>query len=124
MEPRHEPVDYRTLDGLRALAVEADAGLVDAVLGDFLEGTPGRLEALAQHAARGAWAEAARGAHALAGSAGTVGAEELRRLARALEVALDAGRTDDAAGPLSALGAAFARARPLLEAWRAGAAAP
>jgi HPt (histidine-containing phosphotransfer) domain-containing protein len=124
MEPRREPVDYRTLEQLRALSAEADPELLDLLLRDFLDATPGFLAGLEEQAGKGQWREVARVAHSLAGSAGTVGAEELRRLARAVEVAVDAGREAEARAGLAALAPAFARARGLLETWRAGVSAP
>jgi HPt (histidine-containing phosphotransfer) domain-containing protein len=86
----------------------------------FLRETPAQLADIRAALESGGAPALERAAHALKGSAGTLGAYALRDLCAQLEDLADSGTLAGAAEVVDALAAAFERARPVLEELRAG----
>jgi two-component system, sensor histidine kinase and response regulator len=84
-------LDREVIDRLRALGRGGRPGLLERVLALFRDGTPGEIEALAAAIAQGQVEEVRKGAHALKGSSGTLGARELARACLELETAARGG---------------------------------
>ena len=105
-------IDLTTVGSLRALEQAGEPGLLRELIDAFLENVPGRLTRIEALAEQGLVAEVEAQAHALAGSCGTLGLEELRVSSREVEKAANTGRIDPPA--VAALRPAFARAREAL----------
>ncbi|BDU78492.1 Hpt domain-containing protein [Mesoterricola sediminis] len=93
-------------------------GLLEEMIGLYQEDTPGRLDAVGDALGRSEWSDMADVAHAIKGSAGTMGAPRVRALAAQLE---SGGRTGtwegDPAAILAALRAAYTESLGALEAF-------
>jgi len=73
---------------------DGGTGLITELFGLFQEDTPDRLAKLAVHLEAGEAGPASELAHALKGSAGTMGAVKLREIAQEIEKATRSGRVD------------------------------
>ncbi|AKJ07737.1 Hpt domain-containing protein [Archangium gephyra] len=103
-------VDPHMVQSLRALEQAGEPGLLRELIDSFLGTAPGRLARLSALAETGEAAELEAEAHALAGSCGAIGLEQLRLLCRQAEMdAASTGTVD--ARTVAALGPAFERAR-------------
>src|SRR4051794_353811 len=113
MEP--DPVDVSTLLALREFQRPGKPDVVARIVSRFLEETDERIAAL--HAAVAAADAVAleRAAHALKGIAGTVGANEVMRLAVQLEQIGRDTRTEGAAQLVAELERALDHARPIFD---------
>jgi len=105
-------IDFNMVRSLRALEQAGEPGLLRELIDTFLENTPGRLGRLSALAEAGSTAGLEAEAHALAGSCGALGLEQLRLLCRQAEKAASAGAVDMQA--VAALGPAFERAHEVL----------
>jgi HPt (histidine-containing phosphotransfer) domain-containing protein len=105
-------VDMKMVESLRALEQAGEPGLLRELIDSFLEKTPGRLARLSALAEAGSAEALEAEAHALAGSCGALGLEELRLLCKQAEKAAGQGTVD--ARAVVALGPAFERAREAL----------
>jgi HPt (histidine-containing phosphotransfer) domain-containing protein len=114
-------VDRAVLLGLREFQAPGEEDTVARLIALFLRETPARLADIRAALESGDPPALERAAHALKGSAGTLGAYALRDLCAQLEDLADSGTVEGAAGVADALAAAFERARPVLEEIRAGA---
>jgi HPt (histidine-containing phosphotransfer) domain-containing protein len=110
-----EPVDVSSLVLLRQLQEPGKPDVVARIIGRFLEETDERVEALRAAAETGDPTKLEDAAHALKGIAGTVGANEILKLAVSLEQIGRDGRTDGAADVLVDLELAVRRARPIFD---------
>jgi HPt (histidine-containing phosphotransfer) domain-containing protein len=99
-------VDRRLVERLHRLGGTA---LLSQMLTLFREHAPQRVEAIRDAAAAGDWASAARAAHAMVSTAGSVGAMELMQRARDLEEAVATGRTAEVPGLQTLIAEAFDR---------------
>ena len=110
-------LDPGTLDQLLDLD-DGATGLVAELFGLFQEDTPSRLASLRQHLAAGEAGIVSELAHALKGSAGTMGAMKMQGIAQEIEKATKAGRLDaEIAALLPALEAAYTEACGALQAF-------
>ena len=117
-------------DGEAAAALALDAALarledsvgdpefVAELLGDFLEGLPGQLDALQGAGAAGDAEQVHRIAHTLKSNAGTFGAEALSLACRELEGAAAGGEGQNTQELIARVAAEAARAAPALAAAR------
>jgi HPt (histidine-containing phosphotransfer) domain-containing protein len=105
-------IDFNMVRSLRALEQAGEPGLLRELIDNFLENTPGRLAQLSALAEAGSTAGLEAEAHALAGSCGALGLEQLRLLCRQAEKAASAGTVD--LHTVAALGPAFERAHEVL----------
>jgi HPt (histidine-containing phosphotransfer) domain-containing protein len=99
-------VDPRFVERLHRLGGTA---LLSEMLSLFREHAPQRVEAVRDAVAAKDWASAARAAHTLVSTAGSVGAMELMQRARDLEEAVATGRTAEVPGLGTRIAEAFAR---------------
>jgi HPt (histidine-containing phosphotransfer) domain-containing protein len=113
-----EAVDVSSLLMLRQLQRPGQPDAVGRIVARFLEETGERIATLHAAVAANNPRLIERAAHALKGSAGTVGAHEIRDLALQLEELGQHGRTTGAAELVTALDQSFARAQPVFEALR------
>lgn len=103
-------LDPATLDQLLGLD-DGGTGLVAELFELFKEDSPERLANMRKHLEAGDAGAISELAHALKGSAGTMGATRMRGLAQDIEKATKAGRADAAvADGLTQLEAAYAEA--------------
>jgi HPt (histidine-containing phosphotransfer) domain-containing protein len=112
---------------LAALASVLPAQSLHDYVALYLTGTDERIAGLAAAIAAGDHAAAAREAHVLVGTSGSVGATELCARARALEMLCRNGAaSDEAARQAAAIAAAVERSSAALRRWleAQGAAAP
>jgi PAS domain S-box-containing protein len=86
-------LDRRIIDQLASIMPEAE---FRRFVETWLKGSAARIQEIASHAESGNVAELKRHAHNLVSTAGGVGAHQLASLARRLEAACRAGRTDEA----------------------------
>jgi HPt (histidine-containing phosphotransfer) domain-containing protein len=114
-------VDRAVLLGLREFQVPGEEDTVARLIALFLRETPARVADSRAALESGDAPSLERAAHALKGSAGTLGAYALRDLCAQLEDLADSGTVEGAAEVVDALAAAFERARLVLEELRAGA---
>jgi HPt (histidine-containing phosphotransfer) domain-containing protein len=105
-------VDLQMVNSLRALEAAGEPGLLRELIDEFLQAAPDRLARLALLARERNTAALEAEAHALAGSCGALGLEQLRLLCRQAEKAAAAGTVDTHA--VDALGPAFERTREQL----------
>ena len=105
-------IDFKRVESLRALEQAGDPGLLRELIDSFLAKTPGRLARLSALAEEGAAEALEAEVHALAGSCGALGLEQLRLLCRQTEKAARSGTVDTQS--VAALGPAFERAREAL----------
>jgi HPt (histidine-containing phosphotransfer) domain-containing protein len=116
------PIDSAVVADLVGLERQVGTRVVDSVLDDFFGGAPERLRALDAALARGAYAEAALVAHALKGSASTLGLLRGAALAASIEAMADQQKqgTHEKLSSLTASAAELrlelARAEPILRA--------
>jgi signal transduction histidine kinase/DNA-binding response OmpR family regulator len=112
-----ETLNQVTLDTayLRQLADEIGPDGVAELLRIFLEDAPARMVAIRRAMADGAIQIVRREAHALAGSAGTVGLSSLREAARILQLATERAGPDDAC--IETVAIALRDSLPLAIAW-------
>jgi HPt (histidine-containing phosphotransfer) domain-containing protein len=110
----HEPVDVSSLLALRQLQPPDKPDAVARIVVRFLDESAERLEVMDEAAEAGDAPRLERAAHALKGIAGTVGANEMLRLAVNLEHVAREGHTDGAAALVTELRQALHRARPIL----------
>ena len=89
------------------------------LIGLFLRETPARLADIRTALESGDAPALERAAHALKGSAGTLGAYALSELCAQLEELADSGTVTGAAEVVDAVAAAFERVQPVLEELRA-----
>lgn len=92
-------LDLDVMDQLLGLD-DGELGLLEEMLGLYKEDTPGRIQAIEAALADGRLAEMADVAHAVKGSAGTMGAPKVRAVAAQMEAA---GRTGVSEVPLPEL---------------------
>jgi signal transduction histidine kinase/CheY-like chemotaxis protein/HPt (histidine-containing phosphotransfer) domain-containing protein len=102
-------IDWSMLEMLSADVGEEGEDFVRVVISAFLEGTPEEIALLRTAAAGGDEPTFARAAHTLKGSAATVGAPEMTRLAAAAEKDAKAGVPGDRAAMAEAIAAEFDR---------------
>jgi HPt (histidine-containing phosphotransfer) domain-containing protein len=95
-----------------------DAGFVAELIGDFLEGLPGQLEALRGANLSGDSEQLHRIAHTLKSNASTFGAESRARACRELEGAAGGGGPGEAGELVARVEAEAGRAAPALAAAR------
>jgi signal transduction histidine kinase/CheY-like chemotaxis protein/HPt (histidine-containing phosphotransfer) domain-containing protein len=81
---------------LQQLAAETSPEIVQSIISEFLGELEQRLEALSRALAEGEMSEIARVSHAIAGSAATVGALQLRVIAKQIETDCKTGKRDSA----------------------------
>ena len=98
-DPLLAHLDMDVMDQLLSLD-DGELGLLEEMLGLYTEDTPGRLEAIGAALAEGQMTDMADVAHAVKGSAGTMGAPKVRAVAALLE---GAGRTGKTETPLPEL---------------------
>lgn len=99
-----------TLDAIRQLEHYGSPGLVQRVVGIFLDETPRLIDGL-HRAVRESAADRLRlGAHSLKGSSGNVGAERLNACARRLERACKGGFPANADTLIAAIDSSFEEA--------------
>jgi CheY-like chemotaxis protein len=111
-------VDAHVLLGLRAYSVPGEPDPVTRLIDLFLRDAPARLGRI-RTALQQNDAEALRDtAHALKGSAGTIGAHKMEELCAELEDQASSGSLQGSAPMVDALDAAFERARTELDALR------
>ena len=110
-----EPVDVSSLVLLRQLQQPGKPDVVARIISRFLEETDERVGALRSATETGDSEKLENAAHALVGIAGTVGANEILKLAVSLEQIGRDGRTDGAADVLIDLELAVRRARPIFD---------
>lgn len=110
------PVDPETLQMLADLQEPGEPDILRELITLFLRDTPERLEALRQAHASADEASAARAAHSIKGSAGSLGALELQAHASAAEAAARRGDAEAITSALAALDHEFALVRQQLEA--------
>jgi HPt (histidine-containing phosphotransfer) domain-containing protein len=103
-------------DVLAELAATLGEATVTAMVGAFREELPGQLAEMRRRAAAVDVAAVVRTAHALAGSASTIGCSDLAAAARALEQALRTETVDDLAERLDRVEALARRALDALDA--------
>jgi HPt (histidine-containing phosphotransfer) domain-containing protein len=109
------PLDGTILEGLRLCG---GAKILSSTIASVLEHIPQRISALGEAVRRGDLTEAARTAHSLRGSAGTVGALGIVRACALLEEAATAGRAGALAEALAAVESQWPRVAAALEAER------
>jgi CheY-like chemotaxis protein len=114
-------VDRTVLLGLREFQVPGEEDPVAELIGLFLRDAPARVAGIRAALEAGDAQAVERVAHALKGSAATLGAYALGDLCAQLEDLADTGTLAGAAEVVEAVAAAFERARPVLEELRAGA---
>jgi HPt (histidine-containing phosphotransfer) domain-containing protein len=113
-------IDYTLIAELRALA-DGDPTFLSDLFAAFVRDGARRTDAIETAAARGAWTELARAAHALVGVAATIGASQISALCRALEedvkreAAPATGARPLVAERVRRIRAEFERATPLLQ---------
>ncbi|HEX8440667.1 Hpt domain-containing protein [Archangium sp.] len=105
-------IDFTMVESLRALEQAGEPGLMRELIDTFLENAPERLSRLSALAEQGSVAGLEAEAHALSGSCGALGLEELRLLCRQAEKAASVGSVETEV--VAALGPAFERAREVL----------
>lgn len=109
-------VDRSLLERLHRLGGSA---LVSQMLALFREHAPQRVEAIRDAVAAQDWAAAAKAAHTMVSTAGSVSAMELMQRSRDLEEAVALGRTAEVPGLETLVAEAFARVQdPLATAER------
>jgi HPt (histidine-containing phosphotransfer) domain-containing protein len=90
---------------------DGGTGLVAELFSLFQEDTPGRLATMGKHLEEGDAGTVAELAHALKGSAGTMGATRMREIAQEIEKATKSGRIEPHIAALyPSLNAAYAEA--------------
>ena len=99
-------VDRRFVERLHRLGGTA---LLSQMLTLFREHAPQRVEAIRDAVAAQDWAAAAKAAHTMVSTAGSVGAMELMQRSRDLEEAVTLGRPAEVPGLATEIAAAFAR---------------
>lgn len=92
-------LDMDVMDQLLGLD-DGETGLLEEMLGLYKEDTPGRIQAIETTLGEGDLAGMADVAHAVKGSAGTMGAPKVRAAAAQLEAAGRLGKSDVPAGEL------------------------
>jgi two-component system, sensor histidine kinase and response regulator len=112
-------LDRAVIVGLREYQVSGEEDAVVKLITLFLRETPTRLADIRRALESGDAPALERAAHALKGSAGTLGAFALRELCAQLEELAESGTVAGAAEVVDALAPAFERARPVLEELRA-----
>ena len=110
-----EPVDVSSLVLLRQLQQHGKPDAVGRIIDRFLEETDERVGALRSATDTGDSEKLENAAHALVGIAGTVGANEILKLAVSLERIGRDGRIHGAADLVTDLELAVRRARPIFE---------
>ena len=100
-------------------AFEDDAGGIADLLEMALETGKKHRAALEQGLASGDALVVARAAHGIKGSAGTIGATDVYRLATELDASARTGDLDGARERVDAIGAAYARVAEEVRAYRA-----
>ena len=110
-----EPVDVSSLLALRELQKPGQPDVVARIVSRFLEESDERIRALRTAIATGDASALERAAHALKGIAGTVGANEMMRLAVQLEQFGRDKRIDGAADLVVELERALDHARPIFD---------
>ncbi|MFN8666953.1 MAG: ATP-binding protein [Gemmatimonadaceae bacterium] len=98
------PVDVAVLDRLRDAYGDGGEEFVQALVDLFLDDAPRRLSTMRTAAANGDAEAVANGAHALQGSAATLGAQRLARCARELDTLAQGGATQALAPRVEQLG--------------------
>ncbi len=106
-DPRSDPparpvplcLDPATVDQLLGLD-DGGTGLMEELFGLFQEDTPSRLANLRTHLRAGEGGVASELAHALKGSAGTMGATRMRTIAQQIEKSTKTGTVDPATAAL------------------------
>lgn len=88
-----EHLDLDVMDQLLSLD-DGELGLLEEMLGLFKEDTPGRILAIEHTLQTGEMTEMADVAHAVKGSAGTMGVPKVRAVAAQLEAAGRLGKSD------------------------------
>jgi len=115
-----DPLDPEILASLRNLAGAGDPGLLEELVGLFVEDAEPRLAALREAIEAGDAGAVERSAHTLKGSAGNMGASRMSEAAARLQDAAAAGDLEGASGMLDELEAEYGRAKPALEALVSG----
>ncbi|BDU74625.1 Hpt domain-containing protein [Mesoterricola silvestris] len=116
-DPADSRLDLDVMDQLLGLD-DGEVGLLEEMLGLYKEDTPGRIEAIGVALAEGDMAEMADVAHAVKGSAGTMGAPKVRAVAALLEGGGRQGKWEAPAGELlERLKAAYGESVAALEAF-------
>jgi two-component system, sensor histidine kinase and response regulator len=110
--PEEEVCDLETIDSLR----QEGAGLLRELIELFNRDVPKVLEELTQALSAGDCRTAERLAHTLRGTAGTFGANRMRELATAIELASHEGASEKAAATLGELRSECDRVRQALAA--------
>jgi PAS domain S-box-containing protein len=112
-------LDRTVILGLREYQVPAEEDVVAHLITLFMRETPRRLADIRTALESGDAPALERAAHALKGSAGTLGAYALRELCAQLEELAESGTVAGAAQVVDAVAASLERARPVLEELRA-----
>lgn len=116
-EDRYACLDLEVMDQLLGLD-DGATGLLEEMLGLYREDTPGRLDAVAETLGKGEWTEMADVAHAIKGSAGTMGAPRVRAFAAQLEAGGRTGKWEgEPAAILQSLRGAYEESLGALEAF-------
>lgn len=110
-----DPLDRESLEALRQECLSmGDPGLLRKLVDLFLDAAPGQIETMGQALAGSQASELARIAHALRGSAATLGVAGVRDLCCELERGADAGDLAQAGEMLAGLETELERARAAL----------
>ncbi|HYE77846.1 MAG TPA: Hpt domain-containing protein, partial [bacterium] len=111
--PAEAEVDTSFMEHLRALEREAP-GLVQDVLGLFLEDVPGQLAALQEALLEGDPQRLSEGAHKLKGTTATMGMQRISGLAAELEARTRQGTMEGSEELVRAITTEYELVRPLL----------
>ena len=114
----HPPVDETVIEQLATITDGQGFSVLGELLNAFLSAVPGRLETLDRAATSGDLVAVSDQAHALTGSAASVGARGMADLCRQLRVAAQAGDHAATLRLVGALHAEFLRVRAWLVTFR------
>lgn len=105
-----QPVlDPAVIESLRRLTPPGEPEVLKQVLQLFLEDVPGRIERLRAAWQAGNAVEVQRSAHSLKGSAGNIGASNLRAVCRLLDEHGTSGNLSNLPGLVASLDAEYAK---------------
>ena len=110
-----KPVDVSGLLALRRMQRSGATDGVGRIVARFLEESEERLAVMRQAVSLHDAVSLERAAHALRGVAGTVGANEMQKIAVQIEQIGREGHTSGAEALVEELGNAYCRARPIFE---------
>ena len=116
IDPEDPPIDTTVIADLK----EIEPGLLDELIGLFLEDTPQRIEAIRAAIAAGDARELWQAAHAVKGSCGNMGAKPMANISLQLETLGKAGSIENADQLLAKLEYEFSRVRAVLHEEKSG----